>query len=390
MGGLDEFATALLAFCNKDMEGDDAKTEEALCVVLLKKLKPVKANATKVQRAVLAASRDDEQLVFDTLAYFVGWLSGLEVGSGEAQLSGERRDGWVAVLTPHTKAEGPVPAPADAKATLPAPAVQRETSLRSLGITIELPVYSGELGGCASFWRKMQRSLVELRVAEDLHFTVIRNQLRSDALDAWWSFHDAAEGKSQPTVVELMKLMVQLFDSGQHAHLLFKWRWTRQLKGESVVKFRTRYMKIVLALREYGWRMEDAQLLADIQTRLRNWQVLSTHNPLSLDELVAASAKIGESNAPEHVPSQQQILLLNDVRGVTDSKARLLYVGGTGGAASGSAAGSGRTIACFNCQGPHHVRDCSKPRACHECGDTTHFVKDCPKRAAKRTQKNGQ
>ena len=156
------------------------------------------------------------------------------------------------------------------------------------------------------------------------------------------------------------------------------------------MKFRTRYMKVILAQHtSYGWKFTDAQLLADIQTRLRNWQVLATHNPKSLDDIVAAAAQIGDSNAPENVPSQQQILLLNDVP--VDAKSSLFYVGGSGAgsvSASGSGSGpsfrTGRGISCFNCQGPHHVRDCPKPRTCHECGATDHFVKDCPKRSAKR------
>ena len=89
------------------------------------------------------------------------------------------RAAWVRVLRPHAVVLAPV---AEFKARDPSGGVQVNNSLRSLGISIDSPLYSGEPGGCGTWWLQMQRSLSELHVAQELHFTVVRNQLRKEAL----------------------------------------------------------------------------------------------------------------------------------------------------------------------------------------------------------------
>lgn len=116
-------------------------------------------------------------------------------------------------------------------------------------------------------------------------------------------------------MVAIMSLMVPLFDQGQHAQLCMKLRHVRQMKNESMVKFRTRYMEIVVTLHAYGWHFTDEQIIADVLTRVRDWATIATHRPTNINDVVVAAGSLeGSGVGPAaNVATTSQILILNGV-----------------------------------------------------------------------------
>ncbi len=114
------------------------------------------------------------------------------------------------------------------------------------------------------------------------------------------------------------------------------------MKNEPMVKFRNRYMEAIVQLREYGWVFSDEQIMADVQTRVRDWATLATHKPTNLQELLlAASSLEGLAQGPAaHVPTSSQILLVNGFDTYGDHDSRIMPAQSFGGGTL--AAGAGR------------------------------------------------
>ena len=208
-------------------------------------------------------------------------------------------------------------------------------------------------------------------------FSVVSNALEGDAREEFNQRLDDLKVSGAYTtehVDAVMKALIELFDGGQHAMLLIKWRSLMQLKGETTVKFRTRFMRVISALAVYGYDFTPEQLVVDFSTRLRNWRAIAAHKPKSIDELLAAVAKSGgddQGDGKSGAVAASQLMTINqaDFDGSSQSVSSILMVGS-----------NGRSIKCWNCreQG-HHWRDCSKPRVgrCFSCGSLEHFKNKC-------------
>ena len=176
-------------------------------------------------------------------------------------------------------------------------------ALQRMGISIELKTYQGEPGECAKWWKEMQRVFVTSNIVSlDQRFLVVSDRLRGDARVAFWQFFEEAEVVSEGSgkaVDAIMALMVALYDQGQQAQLCMRFRYLRQMKNESMVKFRNRYMEVVVGLRAFGWAFSDEQIVSDVQTRVRDWASITTYKPVSMNEIVlAAGAVEGSANGP--------------------------------------------------------------------------------------------
>ena len=157
------------------------------------------------------------------------------------------------------------------------------------------------------------------------------------------------EGSGQD-VEAVVQALISLFDAGQHVSLLKQWRALEQRKGETVLKFRTRYMKVLDALLLYNWTLSDEQMVADFGSRLLHWARIATHKPTNMGAILQAVAELGESTENDHkAPSLMAM--------------------------------SSSNIKCWNCGGAHYRRECKAPpkaRKCHRCKSESHLVADCP------------
>lgn len=255
----------------------------------------------------------------------------------------KEKDRWVELLTP------PERAPAQGSDIKHAEPVSHAAHAR---IKIQLPKFSGGRGECAAWWSQIQRTLVTMQVPPSNLFALVVDALEGDALAEFWHVYQEREQERRGSGLDvdaIMAVLVELFDAGQHVLLLKKWRQLEQRKGETVLKFRARYMRVLDALAQYDWKLTEEQVVADFGHRLMDWARIATHQPANMHGILRAVAELGES--AEVVPKPQ-----------------LLTVGGD------------YKQKCWNCGGQHKSKDCSKPRAprkCFRCKSEQHLIADC-------------
>ena len=332
MSKSDTLAAACIALVNAIADNDeDIKSKSDPVVSALNDMKAMKRNFSRVKKT-LEGEYDD---IADGM---VGWLD--ESGSDVKE-----RDAWRASFAPAPVT--PVTSPgADIKT--------HASSVRGLGIKIQLPKYSGARGECASWWLQLKRTFVTMKVPEDDLFALVVDALEGDALAEFWHGYNERERNrrgSGPDVEAIMLMLIGLFDAGQHVLLLKKWRLLEQRKGETVLKFRARYMRVLDALAQYHWSLTDDQVVADFGSRLLDWARIATHQPTSMQGILRAVAELGENTDAAPKP---QLMVVGGIR--QNSK-------------------------CWNCGSSAHMsRECTKPRAarkCFRCKSEKHLIADC-------------
>ena len=312
----------------------EAGDEKALGDAVVRALNDMSPLALNVKRLRIALGDEAEE----QLEALLGWLENDGIDTVE------HKQTWMNLMKPSA------PAVEDAKHNAPQPAASAAPSLRSLGVKIELDKYSGERGECGNWWQQFQRTATTLHVPEGDMFALVAHALEGDAKTEFWHVHKARAGRhGDQDVAAIVQVLIALFDAGQHVHLLKKWRGMEQRKGETVLKFRTRYMKVLDSLQLYKWTLSDEQMVADFGSRLLDWSRIATHKPASVEAILRAVAELGESVG-------------------NDSKAAPLM------------AMNSPQVKCWNCNGAHFRRDCKAPpkkRKCHRCKSESHLVAEC-------------
>ena len=102
--------------------------------------------------------------------------------------------------------------------------------------------------------------LETMNVSEDAWLPIVSATLDGTARDEFWHVHDELERQGTVDIHTIMKRLVDLFDIGMHAQLLKTLSWLRQQKGESVLVFRGRFLRIIAALRGYGYEYDEEKL----------------------------------------------------------------------------------------------------------------------------------
>ena len=173
-----------------------------------------------------------------------------------------------------------------------------DISLSKPMFTPKRRLYTYEMGKCAKWWRETIQTLESMNLADDNYFVVVLDLLDGDAREEFWQrLETLVESKavSRPYVLKDVKLvvdsMVELFDAGQHTSLLLRHRALSQVKGETTVKFRARFMRVINALKAYvyGYKYTQTQLVHDFSSRLRKWKVIAAHKPTSLDAILESA-----------------------------------------------------------------------------------------------------
>ena len=387
MGLLDDLARGLYDLSTAYAQADGkvlANTWKDV-VTVLNQLKPRSSNITRMVAILKKDNVDDELL----LEMWTDWLEAFEELDDPVDLPLTEKDAWLEVF----KAKMPKTLSAVVTQTVPNAAVSESgdasegKSLKNLGITLRLPHYAGDMGKCASWWRQTTQILEGMNLAQNEYFVVVLDLLDGDALDEFWQrleglveSGDVSLPYSFEDVAKVIASMIELFDAGQHTSLLLRHRALSQVKGETTVKFRARFMRVINSLRVYGYNYTQDQLVHDFGSRLRNWKAIAAHKPESLDDILnaVASLRADDSNIP--APSSGDTLLaINnaDARGDEKSLSSILHLGNSGKRTTRT----GKTIKCFNCDGSHHIRDCPEPRVvkCFKCGSPDHLRNSCPK-----------
>ena len=255
------------------------------------------------------------------------------------------------------------------------------------GITLDLPKYSGQPGVMDKWWREIRQTLVQLKLPASSYSAVVMDLLQGDAKDEFWqrvgSLKLDEEALTPDNVNTVIRSLIDLFDAGQHVMLLLRWRSLLQLKGEPALKFRTRYMRIINALGTYGWSLNDEQKVADFGCRMINWGRIAPMRPSDLDAVLAAVASLGVDTGSEGKAPMPNLMAINeaDARNDMSAVSSLMYMG-SHASRDAKRQSSARTIKCYNCQKPHHWRECPDPIVfkCFTCGSTDHLKNECPKR----------
>lgn len=221
-------AVACVAVVTAMADQENLEEKASAAVAAFKAMKAMKITVTRLT----TVWADDAGDVIDGL---LEWLPQTDI---------KEKDRWVELLTPPAapglehKQEEPV----------------SQVGMRSLGIKIQLPKYGGGRGECAEWWSQLQRTLVTMKVPLSDFFALVVDALEGDALAEFWHVYQERERNRKGSgldVEAIMAVLVELFDAGQHVLLLKKWRLLEQRKGETVLKFRARYMRVVDALSQY-------------------------------------------------------------------------------------------------------------------------------------------
>ena len=294
---------------------EELKAAEGEVVAALHDMKCMSMNATRIYKAFskLEDVEEDEELC---MAMWRGFLEWLETQDALA--------GWLQIL----------------RAKLPADDLayehkvehqdRRPTTLQSLGIRLELVKYDGTPGKCAEWWRRTKMRLASMKVPREHYMTVLADSLTGSAATEFWRRFEERERAGTVEVQGIMQDMIGLFDAGQHMVLLGKLRKMEQLKGETCLHFRERFLDVVRGLEQYHYVFTPLQLAMMFGVRMLAFERIASCQPQTISDILNAVAQL---NLDEKASSP------------------VLFVGKD-------------TRRCFKCQQVGHLaRTCTNPEA---------------------------
>lgn len=165
-----------------------------------------------------------------------------------------------------------------------------EPSLKSYGISLKVPKYSGKQGQCASWWDSAKMILEAIEVPQSKWIPVVADALSDDALREFWRLF-----KESDNIDDITRGLTITFDKGAHSALLKKLQHMNQGK-KSVMTFRCDFLAVIDDLATYNYKYDDDQLLQMFLPKLTNSRLVRLARPASIEEAVSIATDLEGSH----------------------------------------------------------------------------------------------
>ena len=152
-------------------------------------------------------------------------------------------------------------------------------------------------GECELWWSKQRTMLLTMEVDSRYWPAIVSKALRGEASESFW--HELERGNSD--VDDIMRRLTQIFDANQLEDVLKELMDLTQEEGESILKFKARFDRIIKVLDKHEAKFGELALatLFGIKIKESIWREARKQKPNSLREIMEFIATNGLVEIPD-------------------------------------------------------------------------------------------